>query len=196
MKKIIALALAAVMALSMVACGGSKTDVEAGADAPANDTAIVREVANTETKDLANGGTATTEYDANGVKITEVRKDAEGRPVADFEYDKTGLITKMGVYSNEGKLAEYVTYKYNEDGKKVEAVTYGPDDAVIATSIFEYYAESGKIMKEVTRNADGTPIIETEYYDADFAVKTLRTYGENGELIEETNFTEAGEIVE
>ena len=117
MKKIIALALAAVMALSMVACGGSKTDVEAGADAPANDTAIVREVANTETKDLANGGTATTEYDANGVKITEVRKDAEGRPVADFEYDKTGLITKMGVYSNEGKLAEYVTYKYNEDGK-------------------------------------------------------------------------------
>ena len=188
MKKLIALALAAVMTFSMVACGGNEDtpDVNSGADVQVEQTQEensdgVREVAETKETETIGGGKDVVDYDANGVKIHTVRTNADGVKTQEYDYDVDGHITKMQVYNVEGVLSEIIVYEY-VDGKNVKSVATDPEGNVLTITEFEYY-ESGNPSKKTTKDGQDRLIIVDEYYDAPTLVKSTKIYNpETGEM--------------
>lgn len=200
MKKIIAIALSAVMALSLVACGGE--------DSPqTEEKKPVKNPVRSELYDDSDNKMAdiSYEYDENGLRLSNTTTwifngDSE---TDKYTYDENGnVIKKVGTYSFSPEYESVRNYIYDENGLLIKE-NWGADEFYIGYE----YDENGHLTQQFSMNdgtryqglvyqcdENGNVLTETQNWDdGDVSVHTY-TYDVAGKLLK-VDYSFNGEIM-
>lgn len=96
-------------------------------------------------------------------------------------YNKDGNKIEEVFYRIDGSLQKS-TYKYNENGKKIETIDSYPNGNLIFQTVHTYN-ETGQHIKDDHYKG------KSEKYGLEYKHKTIYSYNEQGYVIEETDFT-------
>ncbi len=121
--------------------------------------------------------------DLDIVSVSEVEvdyEDSNGKETLKFvtTYNVRGNIIKEMDYDKSGKLAEIITYEYDEDDNKIKEVHYRPNNKVVKTNTYSYkkgllterreYDENNKLMSRNTyKYENGLRTERSEYDESD-----------------------------
>lgn len=201
MKKLTALILSAVMAFSLVACGGEsgtqheetkkpvKNPVRSElydnsgyklADITYEYDADGRRLSNTTTW-VANGDseTDTYTYDENGnviKKVTTYSFSPEYEGVRNYIYDENGLLVK----ENQGAEEFYIGYEYDENGHLAKA--FNMNDGTRSEYLTYQCDADGNVLVETADWGDGFVSTNTYTYDSEGKMLNM-DYAMNGQLL-------------
>lgn len=201
MKKLIALMLALVMAVSFTACGGSENGGSQQEEEKVKKNPVRSELYEESGTLLANISYV---YDENGMRVsnstawvanTDVETDT-------YTYDENGnVIKKVSTYSYSPDYEGVKNYYYDEDGKLIKE-DWGSDDYGIKYE----YDENGHLKTKLNFNAGTETVtstftfdestntqVETEVWD-DWTFTYTTKYNADGE-IEKWDYAVNGEVL-
>ena len=116
-----------------------------------------------------------------------------------YDYDSNGNMIRVEHYDKTGKMTYWSEYKYDENGRKIWAVTdHDPDEPLEPTTYDYELDEAGRVIKKTVYDSEGKIKNWREYaYDASGREIVCKSYSGNGNLYswEETEIDEAGKQV-
>jgi YD repeat-containing protein len=149
-------------------------------------------------------------YDESGKLIEKVTVDPDGEPESRKEISYSNdLVTREVYFDAEGNLLNEIKYTYDEKGNETEVVRFTAEDQKNIRT--EYvYNEEGKKTESYTFNTANTAnelvaknlykedekgqLVEIIEQDQFHKYTTVLAYDDNGNMIEQTETNEAGEL--
>lgn len=91
-----------------------------------------------------------------------------------YIYNDKGQLTKIVEYDKR-KFDSVITYKYDNNGNKIEECQFNKDNALSSKTVYTYNS-NGKVVKECEFDAKGKPGDSTEYIYNDSNALTQKIY--------------------
>lgn len=146
-------------------------------------------------------------FDEAGQALSRETTDASEELVAQvlFRYGETGGVVEQVTYGSDGTVVGRLTYERNATDDIVEQVTYDAQGAITARVVVEWDGDGNPVREEryrgsnlervnvMTYGTDGA-LRTQETSDGDGRLRSVRQYGDERRLQEETAFDEEGEV--